>query len=177
MSMPGCTIEPLHLGVLTRDGRMMPAGVAALWHDETGFLQTGDMPLLAAQLEERLDIHMVSLGAAEEPARALAEFSRKQQDFVLHWTSIVARTSAGMALNFITYVCPALHLMDADGIEAWLLACMDIYDTKGLHPAVVAFKDAEGFALEYKARSTGMVFTDVVNVLEVFVRGLNGRRA
>jgi len=175
-ALPGCTIKPLHLGVLTRDRRMLPAGVAALWYDETAFLETSDMPLMAAQLEERLDIHMVSLGAAEEPACALAGFSREQQDFVLHWTSIVARTSAGMALNFVSYVCPALRLMDADGVEAWLLACMDIYDKKGLHPAVVAFKDAEGFSLEYKARSTGVVFTDVVNVLEVFVQGLNGRR-
>ncbi|MDX2457029.1 MAG: hypothetical protein QNL87_05940 [Gammaproteobacteria bacterium] len=175
-ALPGCTIELLHLGVLTRDSRMLPAGVAALWYDETEFLQTGGMPLMAAQLEERLDIHMVSLGAAEEPAQALAECSREQQDFVLHWASIIARTSSGMALNFVSYVCPALHLMDADGVEAWLLACMDIYDTKGLHPAVLAFKDAEGFAREYKARSTGVAFADVVNVLEAFVQGLNGRR-
>ena len=151
-ALPGCTIEPLQLGVQTRDGRVMPAGVAARWYDETEFLQTGGMPLTAAQLEERLDIHMVSLGAAEEPARALAEFSREQQDFVLHWASIVARTSSGMALNFASHVCGALRLMDAAGVEAWLLACMDIYDTKGLHPAVVAFKDVESFARAHRAR-------------------------
>ncbi len=174
--LPGCTIEPLHLGVTARDGRVLPAGVAARWYDETEFLQTGGQPLTAVQLEDRLDIHMISMGAAEEPARALAGFSREQQDFVLHWVSIVARTSSGMALNFVSHVCPALRLMDAGGVEAWLLACMDIYDTKGLHPAVVAFKDAEGFAREYKARSTGVAFDDVVNVLEMFVHGLNGRR-
>ncbi|MDH3984837.1 MAG: methyltransferase domain-containing protein [Gammaproteobacteria bacterium] len=174
--LPGCTIEPLHPGVTARDGRVLPAGVAARWYDETEFLQTGAQPLTAVQLEERLDIHMISMGAAEEPARALAEFSRQQQDFVLHWVSIVTRTSSGMALNFVSYVCPALRLMDAAGVEAWLLACMDIYDTRGLHPAVVAFRDAEGFARDYKARSTGVSFEDVVNVLEVFVHGLNGRR-
>jgi nitric oxide reductase NorD protein len=175
-ALPGCTIEPLRLGVQSRDGRVLPAGVAALWYDDTDFLQTGDTPLTAAQLEERLDIHMVSLGAAEEPAAALAEFSREQQDFVLHWASIVARTSSGMALNFVSHVCPALRLMDADGIEAWLLACMDIYDTRGLHPAVTAFRDVENFARAYKARTTGMAFDDVVNVLETFVHGLSGRR-
>jgi nitric oxide reductase NorD protein len=174
--LPGCTIEPLHLGVTARDGRVLPAGVAARWYDETEFLQTGGQPLTAVQLEDRLDIHMISMGAAEEPARALAEFSRQQQDFVLHWVSIVTRTSSGMALNFVSHVCPALRLMDTNGVEAWLLACMDIYDTRGLHPAVVAFKDAEGFAREYKARSTGVAFEDVVNVLEMFVHGLNGRR-
>jgi len=174
--LPGCTIEPLHLGVTACDGRVLSAGVAARWYDETEFLQTGGQPLTAVQLEDRLDIHMISLGAAEEPARALAEFSRQQQDFVLHWVSIVTRTSSGMALNFVSHVCPALRLMDADGVEAWLLACMDIYDTRGLHPAVVAFRDAEGFARDYKARSTGVSFEDVVNVLEVFVHGLNGRR-
>ncbi len=174
--LPGCTIEPLHLGVTACDGRVLSAGVAARWYDETEFLQTGGQPLTAVQLEDRLDIHMISLGAAEEPARALAEFSRQQQDFVLHWVSIVTRTSSGMALNFVSHVCPALRLMDADGVEAWLLACMDIYDTRGLHPAVVAFRDVEGFARDYKARSTGVSFEDVVNVLEVFVHGLNGRR-
>ena len=174
--LPGCTIEPLHLGVTARDGRVLSAGVAARWYDETEFLQTGGQPLTAVQLEDRLDIHMMALGAAEEPARALAEFSRQQQDFVLHWVSIVTRTSSGMALNFVSHVCPALRLMDADGVEAWLLACMDIYDTRGLHPAVVAFRDVEGFARDYKARSTGVSFEDVVNVLEVFVHGLNGRR-
>jgi nitric oxide reductase NorD protein len=175
-ALPGCTIEPLHLGVQTSDGRVLPAGVAACWSDQTAFLQTSDMPLTAAQLEERLDIHMVSLGAAEEPAQVLAEFTREQQDFVLHWASIVARTSAGMALNFATYVSGALRVLDTAGVEAWLLACMDIYDTKGLHAAVVAFKDAEGFVREYQARSTGVALDDVANVLEAFVQGLNGRR-
>ena len=175
-ALPGCTIEPLHLGVRTADGRVLPAGVAARWYDETEFLQTSGMPLNAAQLEERLDIHMISLGAAEEPARALAEFPREQQDFVLRWASIVARTSSGMALNFVSHVCPALRLMDSDGVEAWLLACMDIYDTSGLHPAVAAFRDVDSFAREYQARATGVALDEVVNVLEAFVHGLSGRR-
>ena len=62
------------------------------------------------------------------------------------------------------------------GVEAWLLACMDIYDTRGLHPAVAAFRDVESFARAHKARTTGVAFDDVVNVLEMFVHGLNGRR-
>ena len=174
--LPGCTIEPLHLGVKTKDGRVLPAGVAARWYDETEFLQTGPMPLTAKQLEERLDAHMVSLGAAEEPARELADFTREQQDFVLRNVAMVGRTSSGMAFNFVSHVCRALRLMDEGGVEAWLLHCMDIYDTRGLHPAVAAFKDAENFAREHKARSTGLVLDDVVNVLEAFVHGLNGRR-
>ncbi len=174
--LPGCTIEPLRLGVRARDGRVLPAGVAARWYDETEFLQTGATPLTAVQLEERLDIHMISTGAAEEPARALAGFPREQQDFVLHWASIVARTSSGMALNFVSHVCPALRLMDTAGVEAWLLACMDIYDTRGLHAAVTTFRDVERFARDHKARTTGVAFDEVVNVLEVFVQALNGRR-
>jgi nitric oxide reductase NorD protein len=173
--LPGCTIEPLRLGVKTADGRVLSAGVAARWYDETEFLQTGGMPLTAAQLEERLDAHMVSLGAAEEPARALAEYTRDKQDFVLRWSGVVARTSSGMAFNFVSHVCAALRLMDEAGVEAWLLHCMDVYDTRGLHAAVVAFKDVENFAREHKARSTGLVFDHVANVLEAFVHGLNGR--
>ncbi len=174
--LPGCTVEPMHLGINSRDGRTLHAGIAARWFDETEFLQTGGMPLTAGQMEERLDSYMVSLGAAEEPSRALAEFPREIQDFVLRCTAMVSRTSAGMAFNFVTYVCGALRLMPEDGIEAWLLHCMDIYDTRGLHPAVAAFKDVENFAREHKARSTGLALDDVVNVLEGFVHGLNGRR-
>ncbi len=174
--LPGCTIEPLRLGVQTADGRIMPAGVGARWFDETDFLQSSDMPLTAAQLEERLDVHMVSLGAAEEPARALAEYSRAQQDFVLRCAGMVARTSSGMAFNFVAHVCSALRLMDEPGVEAWLMSCMDIYDTRGLHPAVAAFKDVETYAREHKARRSGLALDDVVNILEAFAHGLNGRR-
>ena len=175
-ALPGCTIEPLRMGVATADGRVLPAGVAARWYDETEFLQTGGMPLTAKQLEERLDTHMISLGAAEEPARALADFPRAQQDFVLRWVGIVARTSSGMALNFASHVCPALRLMDEAGVEAWLLHSMDIYDKRGLHLAVAAFRDVESFARDYRARSSGVNLDDVINVLEAFVHGLNGRR-
>ncbi|HED52439.1 MAG TPA: nitric oxide reductase activation protein [Gammaproteobacteria bacterium] len=119
---------------------------------------------------------MVSLGAAEEPARQLAGHSRKQQDFVLRCVGMVARTSSGMAFNFVSHVCGALRLMDESGVETWLMACMDIYDTRGLHPAVVAFKDVETFAREYKTRRSGLALDEVANVLEAFAHGLNGRR-
>jgi nitric oxide reductase NorD protein len=174
--LPGCTIEPVMLGVKTAAGHCMPAGVGARWFDETDFLQTGDMPLTAVQLEERLDVHMVSLGAAEEPARALAEHPRSQQDFVLRCAGMVARTSSGMAFNFVAHVCSALRVMDETGVEAWLMSCMDIYDTRGLHPAVAAFKDVETFAREYKARRSGLPLDEVINILEAFAHGLNGRR-
>jgi len=173
--LPGCTIEPVQIGVQTADGRSMPAGVGARWFDETDFLQTSDMPLTAAQMEERLDVHMVSLGAAEEPARALAEYTRAQQDFVLRCAGMVARTSSGMAFNFVSYVCAALRVMDEAGVETWLLSCMDVYDTRGLHPAVAAFKDVDTFASEYKARRNGLALDDVINILEAFAHGLNGR--
>jgi hypothetical protein len=174
--LPGCTIEPRRLGVASADGRVLPAGVAARWYDETEFLQTGGLPLTAAQLEERLDAHMVSLGAAEAPARELAEFPRAQQDFVLRWVGVAGRSSHGMAFNFVAHVCRALRLMDEAGVEAWLLHCMDIYDTRGLYPAVAAFKDVEAFAREYQSRTTGLAFEEVAGVLEAFVHGLNGRR-
>jgi nitric oxide reductase NorD protein len=174
--LPGRRIEPLLLGVRTADGRVLPGGVAARWFDETEFLETGGMPLTALQLEERLDAHLLSLGAAEEPARALAGYPRERQDFVLNHVARVARSSSGMAFNFISHVSAALRLMDEAGVEAWLLQAMDVYDTRGLHPAVVVFRDVENFARDYKARASGLVFDDVVNVLEAFVHGLNGRR-
>ncbi|HHJ15056.1 MAG TPA: hypothetical protein ENJ79_11915 [Gammaproteobacteria bacterium] len=174
--LPGRCIDPIVPGVKSADGRCLPAGVAACWFDDTDFLQTGDVPLTAAQLEERLEVHMVALGAAEAPAHALAAHSRAEQDFVLQKVAMVARSSTGMAFNFISHVCAALRLMDTEGVDAWLMACMDIYDTRGLHPAVAALKDVETFAREYRARRRGLALDEVVNVLEAFAHGLHGRR-
>jgi nitric oxide reductase NorD protein len=81
-----------------------------------------------------------------------------------------------MAFNFVAHVCNALRLMNEDGVEAWLLHCMDIYDTRGLHPAVAAFKDVENYAREFRERATGLELDEVINVLEAFVHGLGGRR-
>ena len=75
--LPGCTVEPLQLGVRCRDGRILAGGVAARWFDETEVLQTGSMPLTAGQLEERLDSYMVSLGQRRNLRARLPSFHEK----------------------------------------------------------------------------------------------------
>ena len=173
--LPGRTLEALELGVAL-GGRSLPAGRAVCWFDETDFLLTGTAPLTAAQLEERIEPFMTSGGAAEAPARALAELDRAQQDFVLRWMEATARTATGIAYQFVSHAARAFRLMDEEGVEAWLIHCLDIYDTSGLHAAATAFRDVEGFARARKARASGVAFDDLANMLESFVQGLNGRR-
>ncbi|WJW75816.1 hypothetical protein QVG61_01640 [Thiohalobacter sp. IOR34] len=175
--LPGRRIEAGPLEVReAAAGCRLPLGSAVRWSDDHDFPQAADRPLDAAQLEARIEPFMIASGAAEAPATALAQLPRSQQDFVLHWVEVVAKTSSGMAFQFVCHAVPALRLMDEAGVEAWLLQCMDAYDTAGLQAAVAAFQQVEDFARERRSRSTGVAFDEVAVVLEAFVQGLNGRR-
>ena len=39
--------------------------------------------------------------------------------------------------------------MDVEGVEAWIIDAMDIYDRRGLYPGSEAFSNAHLFAAEY----------------------------
>jgi len=175
-SLPGHTLQDFQIQINTVDGRALPVAAAACWFDNADYLLSGDVPLNAEQLEERIDPYMTSMGAAELSAVELAKCTREQQNFILHWVARLAQTSSGVALQFVTHAPKALRLLDEAGIEAWLFHCMDVYDTSGLHPAVAAFNDVENFSRELKNRDNGVALDDVINVLEAFVHGLNGRK-
>jgi nitric oxide reductase NorD protein len=180
-ALPGCTVEAVKLGIVTADGRIMPAGGAAFWFNEFDYLHgNASLPsLMAAQLEEYLDIHLdavlSSRRSATEPALRLEGFDRTQQDFVLHWVGVIAHTNAEMAYQFAYYAGNALRLMDETGVEAWLIKAMDVFDTAGLHAGIAVLQNVENFADQLRERTSGLPFDEVANVLEAFVRGLSGR--
>src|SRR3990172_7161348 len=101
---------------------------------------------LEARLDESLDPVLSSRRTAAALAKALAEFARAQQDFVLRWVDIIAKTNAEMAYQFAARAPEAFHLMSAPTIEAWIIHAMDVYDKQGLYPGCTAFGQAPSFA-------------------------------
>lgn len=52
---------------------------------------------------------------------------------------------------------------------------MDVFDKKGLMPAIATLREVESFAAERRNRLIGLPLEGVAGVLERFVQGLNGR--
>jgi nitric oxide reductase NorD protein len=138
-----------------------------------------DTPLTAQEIEEKLDESLdpvlSSRRSASAPARALAGFTRAQQDFVLRWVDIVAKTNAEMGYQFAAHAPEGLRRMDLAGTEEWIIHAMDVYDNDGLYPASRVFNEAEVFAAGLKDMAVGIGFEDVAGILELFVQGLSGR--
>ncbi|MGE5154617.1 MAG: nitric oxide reductase activation protein NorD [Bdellovibrio bacteriovorus] len=136
-------------------------------------------PLNAAELEERMDVHLdpalSSRRTAAQPAADLAAFPRREQEFVLHWGAVIARDNAELAYQFTAFAPQAMDLMDLESVESWLLYAMDLYDKKGQMPAIRAFQEVADFAANQQEKLAGRALEDCAGVLERFVCGLNGR--
>jgi len=135
-------------------------------------------PLTAAELETRLDASLdpyLSARRTTHLAEALAAFAHDQQEFVLRWTDIIARTNTEMAYLFAAQAPEGLRRMALTDIEAWIVQAMDVYDRMGLFPACKVFREVEVFASEARDNACGVAFDDISGVLELFVRGLSGR--
>ena len=137
-----------------------------------------DQPLSAAALETRLDASLdpaLSARRTTHLAEALAPFARGEQEYVLRWTDVIARTNTEMAYLFATQAPEGLQRMALDDIEAWIVQAMDVYDRMGLFPACKVFREVSVFAAEARDNACGVTFDDISGVLELFVRGLSGR--
>jgi nitric oxide reductase NorD protein len=181
-ALPGRSVEILRLGIATRDGRVLPAGGVARWYDPRSDLldYEGQAAFTASEIEDHLDVYLdavlSSRRTAAAPARQIAALERGQQDFTLHWVSVVAHSNGEMAYQLANYTAEAFRFMDAAGVEAWIIHTMDVYDTAGLHAGISSFREAEKFAREQMERASGLAFEEVAGVIEVFIHGLNGRK-
>ena len=136
-------------------------------------------PLSAAALDIRLRLLLEA--AASTPQRTaqaagvLARLARRDQDLVLRWVAVIARTDAEMACQFSIHAPQALASMSATDVEGWALRALEVYDREGLHPACAVFNDPTVFAAEARATRHAVQFPEVQRVLELFVQGLAGR--
>ena len=137
------------------------------------------MPLDAAQLEKRLEAYLDPMlfppGTASEPARALAAFSRREQEFVLHWGTVIARDDRELGYQFTMGALEGLRILSLEALESWLLQAMDLYDKQGQLPALRLFQQVRNFAANLAAQRGSLQLEEVSGVLERFVCGLNGR--
>ena len=136
------------------------------------------LSLTTAELETRLDASLdpaLSSRRTTHLAEALTAFARGEQDFVLRWTDIIARTNTEMAYLFASQAPEGLRRMALADIEAWIVQAMDVYDRMGLFPACKVFREVAVFASEARDNACGTAFENVSGVLELFVRGLSGR--
>lgn len=140
---------------------------------------TADDRLSAAQLEERLDELLdaaLSLRrTASGIAQKLARHKRAHQKFALHWTEIITKTNPEMAYQFADFSSQAFDLLDFAGVEDWIIEAMDVYDKKGMYPAIAVLREVQAFADRRMEAERGVSFTDVAPVLELVVQGLSGR--
>jgi len=130
------------------------------------------------QMEDRLDEFLISVLSSRRTAAGVAQMlatcSRSQQEFVLQWVKRIASSNAEMAYQFASHAVKALSLLDEAGIEAWIIHAMDVYDKKGLHPAIAVLREVEDFSQARK--NMGLALDEVERVLDTFVVGLSGRR-
>ncbi len=140
----------------------------------------GLTPLSLAELEEKLDdilcAALSSRRSAAAVAAGIAPLPRAQQDFVLAWAQVAAQNVAELGYQFTAQAPQALALFGRSGTEKWLLRALDAYDKEGLYPACAALKDLAGFKRRTDAAGEGVALAEVARVLELFLRGLAGRR-
>lgn len=133
--------------------------------------------LFEHELEERLDTVLFASPSHRSITRlagALESLSRAQQDKVLHWAGIAAKTYAEIGYLLATLAPKAFELLDDDGFDAWVLAGLDAYDRQGLRPAMDQLRNIDAF----RAARAGTPVTRLVEVearLSRFLQGLSGR--
>ena len=143
-------------------------------------MRAADRPYTQAELEERLDeilcAALSSRRSAAAVAAGIAPLARAQQEFVLSWAKVAAQNAAELGYQFTAQAPQALALFGQGATQKWLLHAFDAYDKQGLYPACAALKDLTGFKRRADAAGEGVALAEVARVLELFLRGLAGRR-
>ena len=138
-------------------------------------MQPFSAEIIGQRLDEILDAVLSSRRTTAEPATALAEFSREQQEFTLSWLSVITKTNSELGYQFIRHVPQALTQMDPATIEKWIIHAMDVYDRLGLYPASEAFAELEGFARDTEREMVSVTLNEKATILDRYFRGLSGR--
>ena len=130
---------------------------------------------IEVRLADALSSVLSSRRTALPLAQTLADLSRAEQEFVLNWVDIAARTNAEIGYQLARYAVSALQVMDTDSSRKWIIHVMDVYDRSGLYPACTALRDYSDFAQSLAAQETSVTFQEVAAVMHPFVIGLSGR--
>jgi len=107
-------------------------------------------------------------------AQGIAPLPRAEQDFVLHWVTVAARTNIELAYQLAAAAPHALAAPNPAAAEAWIIEAMDTYDREGLHRATEVLFDPARFT-RAAPDAAAVAFDDVAHVLRLFMHGLAGR--
>lgn len=142
--------------------------------------EAATLPLDAAQLDpllaEFLPASIWHDACGEELTAQLALLNRAQQEFVLHWGPVMARSSGMLAYGMSRQANAAFACMTASDIERWLVHTMDAYDKVGLAAAFAVLNHPARFAEERRSAATRLPLDEALGVLELFACGLAGRQ-
>ena len=136
--------------------------------------------LCADAVEQRLDDILDPVLSTRRTATGLAEsiapLERGDQDFILHWSEVIARTNPEMAYQFAAAAPQGLSRLDHAAAEAWIICAMDTYDREGLYRGSAIFRNLEEFTELAHIPASTVAFEEVAQVLQFFLCGLSGRR-
>lgn len=108
-------------------------------------------------------------------AEALAQHPQAQQAWVLEWIQILIPHSVEITYQFLSHVSHALQVMDEAGVEAWLRAGLECFETQGLNPAITHLQAVAVYAEHHRKNTQGLALVSVQRVLQTFLMGLGGR--
>ncbi|MBF0422701.1 MAG: nitric oxide reductase activation protein [Magnetococcales bacterium] len=134
-----------------------------------------DFDALEERLEHLLTAATSSRRTATGPAEKLFVRSPEEQDLVLHWVEVSARTNPEMAYQLADRAASALAIMTRSMFRDWIVSALDAYDRRGLAAGVSVLKHPEAFQLDHPRESHGATLVELARFLEKFVYGLGGR--
>jgi nitric oxide reductase NorD protein len=129
---------------------------------------------ILSDLNKSLEVEF-SFYETEKPAEAVVCMPYRDQLFVLDWVRRASSINIALGYEFLLRASEALHKLDREMIESWLLEAMDSYDQHGLGPALDIIKDMQAFIEDGRERQSTALFKEYEGILTRFVHGLSGR--
>ena len=113
----------------------------------------------------------------DSAAETLARIDRKHIKTVLGLTRLIAfSVSEILAFSFIENVGKAIRNLDHQGLEDWVKAAIQIYESEGLQPAKDFFENTKETSLFFGQSSEAAAFDKVAPNLLLLAVSLTGRK-
>jgi nitric oxide reductase NorD protein len=129
---------------------------------------------IEARLYRLLDPVLSSRRTAAPLAERVALLAPDQQEFLLHWATVIARTNIELAFQFVAIAPAAFGKLKSQTAEAWVIEAMDVYDREGLHAATEVLANPKALG-RHAPNHAAVKLADIAKVLHFIVNGLTGR--
>ena len=110
-----------------------------------------------------------------EPAKALAEFAKVDQDRFLNSVEKLCNTNIELAFCFCQLAPKSLRLVEEEKWDDWIGKLLEIYNTKGLDACAEAMRDVDDYVQSLNHAPSTVTLEKISRILESFVLGLSGR--